>query len=421
MSVNELNQTPNATRLHIAIFGKRNSGKSSLINSLSNQAVALVSDVAGTTTDPVYRPIEINPIGPCVLIDTAGFDDEGTLGQMRVEKSKEVINKTDMAVLVISAEDSTSSQTSSENFKNQAYQKDYAEELEWLNLLDSKKIPTLLVINKADLIDFEEMENLSRKMPDFLKLLPKIEVSAKEAYNIDNLKQHIIELAPKDFELESITNHLINKGDHVLLVAPQDIQAPKGRLILPQVQTIRDLLDNKAVVTVITTDKLEETLMLFKNPPKLIITDSQVFADVKKLCPKESKLTSFSVLMARYKGDIDTFVEGAASIDSLNENSHILILEACSHNPLDGDIGRIKIPNMLKKRFGENINLTWRSGNDIPKDMSPYDLVIHCGGCMLNRKNVLSRISLCQKENVPVTNYGVFIAHMSGILEDVVY
>ncbi len=421
MAVNELNQTPNATRLHIAIFGKRNSGKSSLINSLSNQAVALVSDVAGTTTDPVYRPIEINPIGPCVLIDTAGFDDEGILGKMRVEKTKEVINKTDMAVLVISAQDSTSAQISSENSKNQACQKDYAEELEWLKLLDSKKIPTLLVINKADLIDQEEMENLSSKMPDFLKLLPKIEVSAKEAYNIDNLKKHIIELAPKDFELESIANHLINKGDHVLLVAPQDIQAPKGRLILPQVQTIRDLLDNKAVVTVITTDKLEETLMLFKNPPKLIITDSQVFAEVKKLCPKESKLTSFSVLMARYKGDIDTFVEGAASIDSLNENSHILILEACSHNPLDGDIGRIKIPNMLKKRFGENINLTWKSGNDIPKDMSPYDLVIHCGGCMLNRKNVLSRISLCQKENVPVTNYGVFIAHMSGILEDVVY
>lgn len=421
MAVNELNQTPNATRLHIAIFGKRNSGKSSLINSLSNQAVALVSDVAGTTTDPVYRPIEINPIGPCVLIDTAGFDDEGTLGQMRVEKSKEVINKTDMAVLVISAEDSTSAQTSSENSKNQACQKDYAEELEWLKLLDSKKIPTLLVINKADLIDEEEMENLSSKMPDFLKLLPKIEVSAKEAYNIENLKKHIIELAPKDFELESITNHLINKGDHVLLVAPQDIQAPKGRLILPQVQTIRDLLDNKAVVTVITTDKLEETLMLFKNPPKLIITDSQVFAEVKKLCPKETKLTSFSVLMARYKGDIDTFVEGAASIDSLDENSHILILEACSHNPLDGDIGRIKIPNMLKKRFGEKINLTWKTGNDIPKDMSPYDLVIHCGGCMLNRKNVLSRISLCQQTNVPVTNYGVFIAHMSGILEDVVY
>ncbi len=421
MAVNELNQTPNATRLHIAIFGKRNSGKSSLINSLSNQAVALVSDVAGTTTDPVYRPIEINPIGPCVLIDTAGFDDEGTLGQMRVEKSKEVINKTDMAVLVISAEDSTFSQTSSENSKNQAYQKDYAEELEWLSLLDSKKIPTLLVINKSDLINKMAMENLSSKIPEPLKLLPKIEVSAKEAYNIDNLKQHIIDLAPKDFELESITNHLINKGDHVLLVAPQDIQAPKGRLILPQVQTIRDLLDNKAVVTVITTDKLKETLMLFKNPPKLIITDSQVFAEVKKLCPKESKLTSFSVLMARYKGDIDTFVEGAGSIDSLNENSHILILEACSHNPLDGDIGRIKIPNMLKKRFGENINLTWKSGNDIPKDMSPYDLVIHCGGCMLNRKNVLSRISLCQQENVPVTNYGVFIAHMSGILEDVVY
>lgn len=403
MAVNELTNAPNATRLHIAIFGRRNSGKSSLINAISNQETALVSDVAGTTTDPVYRPIELNPIGPCVLIDTAGFDDEGSLGKMRVEKTEIVLNKTDMAVLVISA-----------------VQGEYEEELKWLEKLEEKKIPVLLVINKMDLLEGEG-EILSRKFPVSLLELPTIEVSAKSGHNIDNLKKRLTLLAPKDFELESITSHLIKEGDHVLLVAPQDIQAPKGRLILPQVQTIRDLLDNKAIVTVITTDKLKQTLELFKAPPQLIITDSQVFSEVKKLCPKESRLTSFSVLMARYKGDIDTFVSGASAIDSLSEESHVLILEACTHNPLDGDIGRIKIPNMLKKRFGENIRLTWKSGQDVPKDMGPYDLVIHCGGCMLNRKNVLSRISVCQQKNVPVTNYGVFIAHMTGILKDVVY
>ncbi|MGL5258223.1 MAG: [FeFe] hydrogenase H-cluster maturation GTPase HydF [Proteocatella sp.] len=403
MAVNELTNAPNATRLHIAIFGRRNSGKSSLINAISNQETALVSDVAGTTTDPVYRPIELNPIGPCVLIDTAGFDDEGSLGKMRVEKTEIVLNKTDMAVLVISA-----------------VQGEYEEELKWLDKLEEKKIPVLLVINKMDLLEGEG-EILSRKFPVSLLELPTIEVSAKSGHNIDNLKKRLTLLAPKDFELESITSHLIKEGDHVLLVAPQDIQAPKGRLILPQVQTIRDLLDNKALVTVITTDKLKQTLELFKAPPQLIITDSQVFSEVKKLCPKESRLTSFSVLMARYKGDIDTFVSGASAIDSLSEESHVLILEACTHNPLDGDIGRIKIPNMLKKRFGENIRLTWKSGQDVPKDMDPYDLVIHCGGCMLNRQHVLSRIESCKKHDTPVTNYGVFIAHMTGILKDVVY
>lgn len=418
MAINELSNTPNASRLHIAIFGRRNSGKSSLINAVSNQQTALVSDVAGTTTDPVYRPMEILPLGPCVLIDTAGFDDEGTLGNMRVEKTREVIEKTDLAVLVISAE-----------------QKTFVKECKWLEKLQEKNIPVILVFNKLDIVSVnKKCDNIRQgtqnadillpeeaALPEELAKLPKIAVSAKENLNIDKLKEMIVALAPSDFELESITAHLINKGDHVLLVAPQDIQAPKGRLILPQVQTIRDLLDNKAVVSLITTDKLEETLALFKNPPKLIITDSQVFAYVKERCPKETMLTSFSVLMARYKGDIDEFVKGAGAIDSLNAGSHILILEACTHNPLDGDIGRIKIPNMLKKRFGDDIELTWRSGSDIPGDMSGYDLVIHCGGCMLNRKNVISRIQRCKDQSVPVTNYGIFIAHMSGILGEVVY
>ena len=405
MAVNELNNTPNALRLHIAIFGRRNSGKSSLINAISNQKTALVSDVAGTTTDPVYRPIEIHPLGPCVLIDTAGFDDEGDLGLMRVEKTREVISKTDLAVLTVVAG-----------------QKDFSEEIEWMGYLEEKKIPVLLTINKLDTVTAPPDPAAHRSdLPEMLANLPTVMVSAREGINIEGFRQKLIEIAPSEYELDSIMGHLIKDGDHVLLVAPQDIQAPKGRLILPQIQTIRDLLDHKALVSVVTTDKLEESLALYKNPPKLIITDSQVFRYVKDRCPKESMLTSFSVLMARYKGDIDEFVRGASAIDSLSEDSHILILEACSHNPLDGDIGRIKIPGMLKKRFGENISFTWKSGNDIPENVSGFDLVIHCGGCMLNRKNVISRIKRCTDQQVPVTNYGVFIAHMSGILPDVVY
>ena len=405
MAVNELNNTPNALRLHIAIFGRRNSGKSSLINAISNQKTALVSDVAGTTTDPVYRPIEIHPLGPCVLIDTAGFDDEGDLGLMRVEKTREVISKTDLAVLTVVAG-----------------QEDFSEEIEWMGYLEEKKIPVLLTINKLDTVTAPPDPAAHRSdLPEMLANLPAVMVSAREGINIEGFRQKLIEIAPSEYELDSITGHLIKDGDHVLLVAPQDIQAPKGRLILPQIQTIRDLLDHKALVSVVTTDKLEESLALYKNPPKLIITDSQVFRYVKDRCPKESMLTSFSVLMARYKGDIDEFVRGASAIDSLSEDSHILILEACSHNPLDGDIGRIKIPGMLKKRFGENISFTWKSGNDIPENVSGFDLVIHCGGCMLNRKNVISRIKRCTDQQVPVTNYGVFIAHMSGILPDVVY
>ncbi len=405
MAVNELNNTPNALRLHIAIFGRRNSGKSSLINAISNQKTALVSDVAGTTTDPVYRPIEIHPLGPCVLIDTAGFDDEGDLGLMRVEKTREVISKTDLAVMTVVAG-----------------QEDFSEEIEWMGYLEEKKIPVLLTINKLDTVTAPPDPAAHRSdLPEMLANLPAVMVSAREGINIEGFRQKLIEIAPSEYELDSITGHLIKDGDHVLLVAPQDIQAPKGRLILPQIQTIRDLLDHKALVSVVTTDKLEESLALYKNPPKLIITDSQVFRYVKDRCPKESMLTSFSVLMARYKGDIDEFVRGASAIDSLSEDSHILILEACSHNPLDGDIGRIKIPGMLKKRFGENISFTWKSGNDIPENVSGFDLVIHCGGCMLNRKNVISRIKRCTDQQVPVTNYGVFIAHMSGILPDVVY
>lgn len=388
-----LNQTPSASRLHIGIFGRRNSGKSSLINALTNQQTALVSEVAGTTTDPVQKAIELHPIGPCVLIDTAGFDDEGELGQMRIQRTEQMLSKTDLAILVITTE-----------------QTDFSMEQDWINQLKEKQIPVLIAINKID---------IKQSIPDWVSRYPHCAVSALQKQGIDTLKQQIIQSAPKNFELASITAHLVGENDLVLLVMPQDIQAPKGRLILPQVQTTRDLLDNRAIVVSVTTDKLISALQLLKCPPKLIITDSQVFHYVYEHCPKESMLTSFSVLMARYKGDIDAFLEGAKAIDKLSEQDKVLILEACSHNPLDGDIGRIKIPALLRKKVGQNLSIEVRSGNDIPEDLTPYSLVVHCGGCMFNRAYVLSRTAICKQQQVPITNYGILIAKLGGILDKI--
>lgn len=388
-----LNQTPSASRLHIGIFGRRNSGKSSLINALTNQQTALVSEVAGTTTDPVQKAIELHPIGPCVLIDTAGFDDEGELGQMRIQRTEQMLSKTDLAILVITTE-----------------QTDFSMEQDWINQLKEKQIPVLIAINKID---------IKQSIPDWVSRYPHCAVSALQKQGIDTLKQQIIQSAPKNFELASITAHLVGENDLVLLVMPQDIQAPKGRLILPQVQTTRDLLDNRAIVVSVTTDKLISALQLLKCPPKLIITDSQVFHYVYEHCPKESMLTSFSVLMARYKGDIDAFLEGAKAIDKLSEQDKVLILEACSHNPLDGDIGRIKIPALLRKKVGQNLSIEVRSGNDIPEDLTPYSLVVHCGSCMFNRAYVLSRTAICKQQQVPITNYGILIAKLGGILDKI--
>lgn len=393
MSVNDLNQTPNASRIHIGIFGRRNSGKSSLINALTNQQTALVSAVAGTTTDPVYKSMELYPLGPCVLIDTAGFDDEGALGEMRIQKTEEILNKTDLAVLTVTAN-----------------QQDVTFEQKWLTLFEQRRIPVIFAVNKGD---------LSSEIPQIAKQYPHCLVSADQKTGLTQLKQLIIKAAPQQLELASLTAHLIAENDHVLLVMPQDIQAPKGRLILPQVQTIRDLLDQKALVTAVTTDKLLHALSLLKQPPKLIITDSQVFPYVYEHCPKESMLTSFSVLMARIKGDIDEFVAGAAVLDQLKESDKVLILEACTHNPMDGDIGRIQIPNILRRKVGENISVEVKSGNEIPKDLTPYRLVIHCGGCMFNRAHVLSRIALCREQKVPITNYGIFLAKAGGILDKI--
>ena len=394
-----LTNTPSANRLHIGLFGKRNSGKSSLINALTNQDIALVSSVAGTTTDPVYKAMEIHGIGPCMFIDTAGFDDAGELGEMRVQKTKEALLKTDVALLLFSGEDFTL-------------------EVEWLESLRKNKTAVIAVVNKADLL--KDADAVCRKIERECKLVPAV-VSAKCGTGIKALIEKIVREMPEGFEAESITGRFVSPSDVVLLVMPQDIQAPKGRLILPQVQTIRDLLDHQCVVVSTTVNLLERSLGALKEPPKLIITDSQAFQEVYEKKPLESLLTSFSVLFAEYKGDIQEFVRGADAIDSLTEQSHVLIAEACTHAPLAEDIGREKIPRALKKRYGNGLHVSVVSGADFPEDLSGYDLIIHCGACMFNRKYVLSRIERAKNQGVPITNYGVALAKLTGILSKIVY
>lgn len=393
-----LTNTPNANRLHIALFGKRNSGKSSLINALTGQDIALVSDIPGTTTDPVSKAMEIHGIGPCLFIDTPGFDDEGELGEMRIERTWKAVEKTDIAILLCESAS--------------------AEELDWLKQLKAKNIPTILLINKVDIR--KELELLTSKIRTTSGSTPLL-VSAKQGTGMDQIRQAILEKLPEDYDRQSITGSLAAEGDLVLLVMPQDIQAPKGRLILPQVQTMRELLDKKCLVMSCTTDKLPETLQALSRPPQLIITDSQVFKTVYQQKPEASKLTSFSVLFAGYKGDIQYFVESAAAIESLTETSRVLIAEACSHAPLSEDIGRVKLPRLLRKRIGEKLPIDIVAGTDFPQDLTPYSLVIHCGACMFNRKYVLSRIERAKQQNVPMTNYGVAIAFLNGILNQIEY
>ena len=392
-----LSSTPSANRVHIGLYGKRNSGKSSLINAITNQETALVSDFAGTTTDPVYKAMEIHGIGPCMLIDTAGFDDEGELGRLRVEKTRQALEKTDIAVLVFDGRPVT-------------------EEKEWLSLLKQKKTPILAVVNKLDLLENPQAyaDTLKRDYG-----LSPVLVSTKTREGIDKVREELIRLLPEDYEQESITGHLVSQGDCVLLVMPQDIQAPKGRLILPQVQTIRDLLDHRCLVMSCTTDKLDEALSALKQPPKWIITDSQVFKTVYDKKPKESRLTSFSVLFANYKGDLSEFVQGAAAIESLTEHSKVLIDEACTHAPLSEDIGREKLPRMLRNKVGQGLAVDVVGGPAFPEDLSGYDLIIHCGACMFNRRHVMSRIDRAKSQGVPITNYGVAIAKLSGILDKI--
>lgn len=401
-----LADSPNANRLHIALFGKRNSGKSSLINALTGQDTALVSDTPGTTTDLVSKAMEIQGIGPCLFVDTPGFDDEGELGEMRISRTLKAIEKTDIALLLC-GDGNNNPQPELTN-----------EELHWIKQLKEKNIPVILLLNKVDIRrNAEELATIIEQQCSIRPLL----VSAKEKIGIEQIRQAILEKLPSDFGQQSITGELVRENDLVLLVMPQDIQAPKGRLILPQVQTIRELLDKKCLVVSCTTDKFSQTLQVLSRPPKLIITDSQVFKTVYEQKPKESKLTSFSVLFAGYKGDIHYYIESAAAIESLTESSRVLIAEACTHAPLSEDIGRVKLPRLLRKRIGEKLQIDIVAGTDFPQDLTPYSLVIHCGACMFNRKYVLSRIERAREQNIPMTNYGVAIAFLMGILEQIEY
>ena len=416
-----LNNTPSANRLHIGIFGKVNTGKSTLINAFTGQDVSIVSDIAGTTTDVVTKAMEIAPLGPCVLIDTAGFDDTTMLGAARKEKTRLAAEKCDIAVLLFS-----------ETSFNAMTEDDLSYEKEWYSYFVQNKIPVLAVVNKTDSsVENKDAENVdaensqvNNNLIEEIKKITKEEpviINAKSGTGIDSLKEALIRKIPEDFETGFITGNLIKEDDVVMLVMPQDAQAPKGRLILPQVQTIRELLDRKCVVMSVTPEKMPQALEQLKNPPKLIITDSQVFKTVYELKPEGSMLTSFSVLFAGYKGDLPYYIEGAKAIERLSENSKVLIAECCTHAPLSEDIGKVKIPNMLRKRFGEGLSVDVVSGTDFPNDLREYDLIIQCGGCMFNRRFVLSRVNRAKEQSVPMTNYGVTIAQLTGILDDISY
>lgn len=428
--MSNLNATPSSNRLHIGIYGKTNSGKSSLINAITKQKVSIVADLAGTTTDPVYKAMEIHPLGPCTIIDTAGFDDESELGERRIEKTQLAAEKTDIAVIVFDAKELLNAKKDGENFAQA-----FAKEAAWIQLFSEKKTPILLAVNKIDELS-EKDEAHAEKTGEESALLKKVKkwlldanksfsnlevvaVSAKTGEGVDCVKSALTRLLPEDYGQEYILGDLVEEGDLVLLIMPQDIQAPKGRLILPQVQTLRELLDRKCLVMSVTTDKMPEALTKLSQPPKLIITDSQVFSYVYENKPKESLLTSFSVLFAAYKGDLPYYVEGAKAIHSLTEESKVLIAECCTHAPLAEDIGREKLPRMLRKRVGEGLTVDVVSGTDFPQDLSGYDLIIQCGACMFNRKYVLSRIDRARSQGIPMSNYGVTIACLSGILEQV--
>ena len=400
----ELNEVPNANRLHIGIFGKTNSGKSSLLNIITGQSTSIVSDVAGTTTDVVYKAMEINPLGPCVLMDTAGLEDNTALGAQRLEKTQLAMDKADMAIIVFPADG----------------RQDFASELQLLASFRQKNIPVLCLIN--DFSDHKEaVADVQTRLAERLKdsKIKAVVADCSHAGKIDELRMALASLMPEDFDTEYITGRLVSEDDVVLLVMPQDIQAPKRRLILPQVQTIRELLDRKCIVISATADKYQQALSQLKNAPKLIITDSQVFKYVYEHKPAESRLTSFSVLFAAYKGDLAYYIEGAKHIDSLTENSKVLIAECCTHAPLQEDIGRVKIPALLRKRFGAKLQVDVVSGTDCPENLSAYDLIIQCGGCMFNRQFIMTRIEKARAEAVPMTNYGITIAYLTGILDKI--
>lgn len=399
MSDQVFNKTPQSERVHIALFGRRNAGKSSLINALTGQQVALVSDVPGTTTDPVSKAMEILPIGPCVIIDTAGFDDVGKVGKLRIERTRQVIKQADIAIVVVA-------ETGNLDM-----------EISWTRMLKQANVPYLSVLNKVDLMS-------EAPSPTLLNGLAKrlgcdvIPISALHGSGINLVRATMAGLLPDSGD-QSLTGNLARSGDTVMLVMPQDPQAPKGRLILPQVQTLRNLMDKGCIAVCCGTNDIDRTLTSLREPPRLIITDSQVFDVVEEKKPQDSLLTSFSVLMAAHKGDINYFAQSAAAIERLTDQSRVLIAEACTHAPLAEDIGREKIPRMLRGRAGQGLAVDIVAGKDFPDDVSGYDLVIHCGGCMFNRHFMLQRVEQCRAQGVPMTNYGIAIAQIKGILNKV--
>lgn len=397
-----MNETPRGNRVHIGIFGKTNAGKSSLINSITGQNISLVSDVKGTTTDPVYKAMELLPLGPVVFIDTAGIDDTTSIGALRIEKTEEILNKLDLAILLISADSILNS--------------DIKIEKEWKDKILSKNKPIIFAINKLDLVNNNKEFNSKVELVEKDLNLKSIKISAIEKENIDELKRLIVEKAPKMFMEDSLIGDKIKKYDKILLVAPQDIQAPKGRLILPQVQVLRDILDHGGIPTMTTLDNLEESLKMFK--PDLVITDSQVFKQVDQVLSSDIPLTSFSIIMARAKGDLEILYQGAKKIDDLKNGDKVLIAEACTHHQLKGDIAREKIPLLLKEKVPELI-IENCSGKDYPKNLDEYSLIIHCGSCMLNRSETMSRIEKAQTYDIKITNFGMAIAKLNGILDRV--
>lgn len=383
-----LNETPSANRVHIGIFGKRNAGKSSVMNALTNQSIAIVSDVLGTTTDPVLKAMELLPIGPVVMIDTPGIDDEGELGALRVRKSYQMLNKTDIAVAVIDGAEES------------------AEDTVLIERIRKKNIPCAVFHNKSDTLP----ENFPRKEGHYYG-------SALTRDGIDRLKEAIVKLAQVSEPDRKIVGDLLSPTDIAVLVVPIDDAAPKGRLILPQQQTIRDILEAGGISVVVKETELAETLKKLGAKPKLVITDSQAFGKVSAVTPEDILLTSFSILFARYKGTLETAVRGAKALDDIKDGDTILISEGCTHHRQCGDIGTVKLPNWVKKHTGKNVSFEFTSGTEFPDDLSGYAAVIHCGGCMLNEREMKYRYACAEEQGVPITNYGIAIAHMHGILK----
>ena len=393
-----MNQTPASERVHVSFFGKRNAGKSSIINAVTGQDLAIVSSVMGTTTDPVYKTMELLPLGPVMVIDTPGIDDEGELGALRIRKSYQVLNKTDIAILVI---DSTAGKGE--------------EELELIHRFHKKGIPYLIVYNKIDLLSTEKIKDLAMSVR-----AGEVLVSASDGMNIQELKEKIASLKPEDTHKYPLIQDLIDPLDLVILVVPIDKAAPKGRLILPQQQTIRDILERGALSLVVRDTELKSTLDHFLAQgvcPKLVVTDSQAFARVSKDVPENITLTSFSILFSRYKGELETQLKGIAALSSIEDGDRILIAEGCTHHRQCGDIGTCKIPEWIRNYTGKNPVFEFTSGTEFPDDVSSYKMVVHCGGCMLNEREMKYRIACCQDQGVPITNYGILIAQVTGILK----